>query len=115
MIAVTGATGPFGRAVVESLLERGVSPAEIVATVSQDGHWIAWATSEPGEAGVVRVAHTGNMLAVRSHRVEEAGADKRLRLYWRRSAQPRYVTQVKITPPPDRPPAVATIVFCVAS
>lgn len=29
---VTGATGPFGRGVVESLLERGIDPAEIVAT-----------------------------------------------------------------------------------
>ncbi|MFC6344418.1 NAD(P)H-binding protein, partial [Nocardioides hankookensis] len=29
---VTGATGPLGRGVVESLLERGVDPAEIVAT-----------------------------------------------------------------------------------
>ena len=31
-IAVTGATGPFGRFVVESLIERGVPAADITAT-----------------------------------------------------------------------------------
>jgi NAD(P)H dehydrogenase (quinone) len=31
MIAVTGSTGPFGRHVIENLLERGVAPGQIVA------------------------------------------------------------------------------------
>lgn len=33
MIAVTGATGQLGRLVIESLLRRGVAPAEVVAAV----------------------------------------------------------------------------------
>lgn len=33
MIAVTGASGPFGQAVVLSLLERGVAPEDVVAVV----------------------------------------------------------------------------------
>jgi NAD(P)H dehydrogenase (quinone) len=31
MIAVTGATGPFGRIAIENLLERGIAPGQIVA------------------------------------------------------------------------------------
>lgn len=35
MIVITGATGQLGRLVIQSLLERGASPASLVAAVRQ--------------------------------------------------------------------------------
>ncbi len=69
-IVVTGATGHLGRLVVESLLRRGASPAEVIATGRNTERLAAWAEQHGVHTAVADFADPATL------RAAFAGADR---------------------------------------